>query len=46
MLFFTGYVALGASSILKEQDEPAEGKMTPPWSTNLDYVKDLGLRSV
>ena len=44
LLFFTGY-SRSASSILKEQDDKTRQQNTG-MIQNLDYVKDLGLRSL
>jgi len=44
LLFFTGY-SRNASSILKEQDDKTK-KKDPDMIQNLNYVKDLGLRSL
>lgn len=44
LLFFTGY-SRSASSILKEQDDKTK-KSDTDMIQNLDYVKDLGLRSL
>ncbi len=44
LLFFTGY-SRSASSILKEQDDKTK-KSDSDMIQNLDYVKDLGLRSL
>jgi D-glycero-alpha-D-manno-heptose-7-phosphate kinase len=44
LLFFTGY-SRSASSILKEQDDKTK-KNDSDMIKNLDYVKDLGLRSL
>lgn len=44
LLFFTGY-SRSASSILKEQDDKTK-KSDFDMIQNLDYVKDLGLRSL
>jgi D-glycero-alpha-D-manno-heptose-7-phosphate kinase len=44
LLFFTGY-SRSASSILKEQDDKTRQRNTN-MIQNLDYVKDLGLRSL
>src|SRR5215813_8990086 len=44
LLFFTGY-SRSASSILKEQDDKTEQQNTG-MIQNLNYVKDLGLRSL
>jgi D-glycero-alpha-D-manno-heptose-7-phosphate kinase len=44
LLFFTGY-SRSASSILKEQDDKTKQQNTG-MIQNLDYVKDLGLRSL
>lgn len=44
LLFFTGY-SRSASSILKEQDDKTK-KQDSDMIANLNYVKDLGLRSL
>lgn len=44
LLFFTGY-SRSASSILKEQDDKTK-EHSADMVANLDYVKDLGLRSL
>src|ERR1041384_5567426 len=44
LLFFTGY-SRSASSILKEQDDKTK-QQNSDMIRNLDYVKDLGLRSL
>src|SRR3954469_1551357 len=44
LLFFTGY-SRSASSILKEQDDKTK-LQNPDMIQNLNYVKDLGLRSL
>jgi len=44
LLFFTGY-SRSASSILKEQDDKTKQRSSDMIG-NLDYVKDLGLRSL
>jgi D-glycero-alpha-D-manno-heptose-7-phosphate kinase len=43
LLFFTGY-SRSASQILKDQDQRT-AKQDPAMIANLDYVKDLGIRS-
>ncbi len=44
LLFFTGF-SRSAGSILKDQNDAHASRATPRCSTNLHYVKELGLRS-